>query len=100
MKNENTQKLVVNQAENQFEWPLDGDKAVIEYVLQDEKMHLVHTEVPEAYRGHNIASKLTKAVLEHAKQHNLTVVPTCPYIAKYIDNHPEYHTLLSEGYQM
>ena len=94
------QQLIVNEAENQFELVLEDGKALVEYILIGDKISLVHTEVPQEYRGKNIASTLTKKVLEYAKSKNYTVVPSCPFIAKYIDNHPEYHSLLSEGYQM
>ncbi len=94
------QQLIVNEAENQFELVLDNGKAIVEYILTDDKINLVHTEVPPEYRGQDIASTLTKKVLQYAKSINYTVVPSCPFIAKYIDNHPEYHSLLSEGYQM
>ncbi len=101
MSNEiQNQQLIVNEAENQFELVLDNGKAFIEYVLTDDKISLVHTEVPQEYRGKDVASTLTKKVLEYAKSKNYTVIPSCPFIAKYIDNHPEYHALLSEGYQM
>lgn len=94
------QQLIVNECEKQFELLLEDGKALMEYALKDSKINLLHTEVPVKYRGNNIASTLTKKVLDYAKRKNWNVMPFCPFVAKYIDNHPEYHDLLSEGYQM
>lgn len=95
-----SQELVVNEAENQFELQLDGGKAVVEYVLTGDKINLVHTEVPKEFAGKGIAAILVKKVLEYIKVKNWILTPSCSYVAKFVDNHPEYHSILSEGYQM
>lgn len=94
------QQLIVNEDENQFELQLEDGKAVVEYVLTGNKINLVHTEVPKEFTGKGIAAILVKKVLEYVKQKNYILIPSCSYVAKYVDNHPEYHSLLSEGYQM
>lgn len=92
--------LVNNQDENQFEVTLNGDVAFIEYVLRDNKIHLTHTEVPESLQGKGIASALVEKTLHHIKNEQLVLIPSCSFVAHYINNHPEWHSLLSEGYQM
>jgi len=40
---------------------------------------------------------MAKAALEYAKAEGLRVRPMCPYIAAYIQRHPEYQSI-TEGY--
>jgi predicted GNAT family acetyltransferase len=53
-----------------------------------------HTEVPEQLAGRGLGSALAKAVLERARAEHWTVVARCPFIAKYVERHPEYQSLL------
>jgi predicted GNAT family acetyltransferase len=45
--------------------------------------------VPEALRGQGIAGRLVQAVVERAAQSGETVVPWCPYIRKWLRDHPD-----------
>ncbi|MEV5492634.1 GNAT family N-acetyltransferase [Streptomyces bobili] len=56
----------------------------------------VHTEVGDAYRGRGIASALGRCALDEARVAGLRVVATCPFIAWYIDQRPEYGDLRRE----
>lgn len=70
-------------------------EAVLDYVpLDDKTLDLRHTFVPVVLRGGGIASKLVGFVLGYARDNGLKVVPTCPFIARYIDRHPEFRTLV------
>ena len=93
-------KLTVNETESQFEFEIGDKTAAIEFAIDGQKIYLTHTEVPSEFQGKGIASELIKQTLTHIKQQNLTVLPLCSFVAHYIDNHPEWHSLLSEGYQM
>lgn len=48
------------------------------------------TYVPPLQRGRKIASQLAKAALEYARSRNLQVIPTCSFVASYMDRHHEY----------
>jgi predicted GNAT family acetyltransferase len=52
-----------------------------------------HTFVPREQRGGGIASQLTKQALDYAREHGYRVVPSCPFVAAYIDRHAEYRDL-------
>jgi predicted GNAT family acetyltransferase len=54
----------------------------------------VHTEVEPAFEGHGVGSRLAAAVLADARAQELRVVPLCPFIAGYIDRHPEFADLV------
>lgn len=51
-----------------FELEQDGQTAYIEYSMTGKVVALLHTEVPEALRGHGIASELTRSALEYARE--------------------------------
>ncbi len=56
---------------------------------------VVHTEVDSAYEGRGVGGRLARGVLEDIRSHGWTVTPTCPFMAGYIDSHPEYADLRS-----
>lgn len=75
---------------------LDGGAAYLSYrEIEGRILDLDHTFVPPARRGSGIASRLTERALEHARRHGYRVVPSCPFVAAYIERHPEYRGLLA-----
>ena len=52
--------------------------------------------MPEQLEGRGIASKLAKTALDYSRAEGLTVVPLCPFIASYIERHPEYADLVGK----
>lgn len=90
----------VNEEENQFELHTKGGIAFVEFIREGEKIYLTHTETPENLRGKGVAAELIKQTLQCARDNGLTVVPSCSYVAKYVNEHTEWNDILSEGYQM
>ena len=56
-------------------------------------LELDHTYVPREHRGGGIASQLAGHALEYARERGCRVVPSCPFVAAYIERHPEYREL-------
>src|SRR5665213_2553607 len=50
----------------------------------------LHTRVPKELEGHGVAARLVKTALNYARHNELKVVPRCPYVAAYIERHPEF----------
>jgi predicted GNAT family acetyltransferase len=67
----------------------DGEAELVYTVLGDEAIDLQHTEVPPADRNQGIADTLVRAALAYAREHELRVVPTCPYVKAWFRKHPE-----------
>jgi uncharacterized protein len=88
--------LVVKNDENaqQFQVRVEGHLALIRYVYSNGSIIFVHTEVPPALEGRGIAGKLARAALEYAREHKLSVIPRCPFVAAYIRKHPDYQSLV------
>ncbi len=83
-----------NSQAGRFEVKKDGHLSVLEYQLAEGKIIFTHTGVPEALGGQGLGSRLAVAGLDYARAQGLKVVPQCPFIAGYIQKHPEYQELV------
>ena len=80
-----------NEAESRYEVHVDGALAgFLEYRTVGDVLALVHTEVDEAYAGQGLGAQLAKFALDDAQARDVKISPICPFVAKYIDKHPEY----------
>ena len=70
-------------------------EAELTYNFTDEgMMDFDHTYVPESHRGQGIADKLVKTGLEHAREKNCKVIPSCPVVEAYVKRHTEYEDII------
>ena len=77
-----------------FAADVGGKTAYITYrEIDPQLLELDHTYVPQERRGGGIASQLTVRALEYARERGCRVVPSCPFVAAYIERHPEYREL-------
>lgn len=82
-----------NTDRHRFELEADGHIAFSDYTRAGSTLIILHTEVPKALGGQGIGSALVRGLLEIARAQGLKVVPKCPFVAGYIDKHPEYADL-------
>jgi uncharacterized protein len=68
------------------------------YRRRNGRIAFTHTEVDESCEGRGFGSRLAAAALADARRAGLEVVPLCPFIAHYIEQHPEYEQLVASGY--
>jgi len=92
---------VVNVPEkNRYELRLGGRLiGLAAYRRRDGRIAFTHTEVDESCEGRGFGSRLAEEVLADAERQGLQVAPLCPFIAYYIDQHPEYQRLVAPGYR-
>ncbi|MEV8250182.1 GNAT family N-acetyltransferase [Microbacterium sp. NPDC076768] len=50
-------------------------------------IRFLHTEVDSEFQGQGIAGKLASSALTDAAERGETILPLCPYIAKYLETH-------------
>ncbi len=88
-------ELVDNPDAHRFQLQ-SGQEVVgfLDYSLADGVITMVHIEVDPAHSSQGHAETLTRSALDDARSRGLTVVPSCPYVAKYIDKNPEYADLV------
>ena len=77
-----------------FELERDGQVATLDYTLADGVLALLETEVPNSLRGTGTAGALAKTALDYAREHQLRVDVICPFVAGYLETHPEYSDLV------
>jgi uncharacterized protein len=65
------------------------------YRRRNGRIAFTHTEVDESCEGRGFGSRLAEVALTDAAKENLEVVPLCPFIAYYIEKHPEYQQLVA-----
>jgi predicted GNAT family acetyltransferase len=86
---ENTE-VVNNEKAHQFEIKLNDKMAFIPYNVKEDMIELFHTEVPDEFSGQGFGTKLALCALNYAKDHRLQIILYCPFIIKYIKEHPEW----------
>jgi len=77
-----------------FELERDGHVASLQYTVAGHVLALLHTEIPEALRRSGIASTLAQTALDWARDHHLKVDVVCPFVAAFLETHPEYSDLV------
>jgi predicted GNAT family acetyltransferase/glutaredoxin len=83
-----------------YELRLDGRLVgLAAYHRRGKRIAFTHTEVDESCEGRGFGSRLVAAALEDAGRKGLEVVPLCPFIAHYIERHPEYEALVAPSYR-
>ncbi len=86
-----------NPAESRFEVLVDGELGgILGYRLADGVIDLQHTLVMPAFRGQGLAGLLAERAFEDARAQGLKVLPTCPFVAGWVPDHPEVHDLLAD----
>ena len=75
--------------EDRFFVTVDGHEAELVYQLRGDRFALVHTGVPSELEGRGIGSALVRAAVERAVAEDLTIVPACPFVGRWLDRHPD-----------
>lgn len=84
-----------NAAESRFEITLDGEVAgYLDYRTQGNTVDLTHAHTDPALRGQGLAGQLVQGALDVIRVEKMRVIPTCPYVAAWIQDHPDYQGLV------
>ena len=65
-----------------------GAEAELVYERNGGRLHLLHTEVPAAFRGQGIGGHLVSGAVVLARREGLVVVPWCPFARRWLHEHP------------
>lgn len=80
---------------SRFVADVEGSEAELAYRQSDGVITFVHTFVPEPARDRGVGESLVETGLDYACEHELTVRPECPFVAAYIEDHPEAQGFLA-----
>lgn len=87
--------VVHNPEERRYELHLDGRRVgFTEYVERGGRLLFVHTETDPALQGQGLASELIRQTLDQVRATGKPIVPLCPFVAAYVERHPEYADLV------
>lgn len=68
------------------------------YRLAPGVLDLLHAEIDPEWSGRGLAGRLAAAALDDARRRGLGVLPHCPYVRHYVDQHPaDYLDLVPAG---
>ena len=88
--------LINNEAKHSFEMTVEGQRAFIDYQLRDNKIFLVHTEVPKQLQGRGIAAAMVEKAFQYIEAQHLIMVPLCPYVVHYLEQHSQWGYLTGD----
>lgn len=94
--NENSAVEVTDAKDaNRYEARVDGELAgFLEYQVDGDVVTMPHTEVDPRFEGQGVGSTLVASALDSVRGVGGRVVPTCSFVASYIERHPEYQDLV------
>jgi uncharacterized protein len=88
--------VVHDAAASRFEAQVHGEVVGhVDYSTRGNAVELVHTEVDEERREEGVASELVQGVLDQIRIEKMNVIPTCPFVRSFLDEHEEYQDLLA-----
>lgn len=89
--------IVHHQTSHQFITEVEGKIAHLDYTpsIDGKVLDYHHTFVPLELRGRHIAQDIVKFALEYAKANHFKIIPTCSFVERYIEQHPEYQSLVA-----
>lgn len=83
-----------NTSLNRYEIAVDGEVAFLTYRRRNDHVLLVHTEVPEVFRGRGYGSVLAKHALDEARKAGKQVIVKCPFVTAWLKRHSEYNDIV------
>jgi predicted GNAT family acetyltransferase len=89
--------VVQNQELDRFELVIDGELAgYAAYELTDTAIIFTHTEIDGGQREHGLGGRLVREALDHVRNRtDYRVVAQCPFVSRWISEHPDYQDLLT-----
>ena len=80
-----------------YEARVAGELAgIAEYRRRDGRTVFTHTEVADAFEGKGVGSALARGALDDVRARGERAVPVCPFIAEWIERHPDYQDLVDD----
>ncbi|WP_316667570.1 GNAT family N-acetyltransferase [uncultured Propionibacterium sp.] len=90
-------EIIDDTEKHRYRVLVDGAVAgFLEYSVSDGVVTMPHTVVDPAYGGRGLAGRLARRALDDAAEAGRTVVPSCPFVAGWIDRHPQYQHLVRQ----
>ncbi len=90
--------VVDNPQAGRFELDVDGEAAgQVAYRRSGSTIEFTHTTVDPKFEGRGLGSVLVHEALDASRAQHLAVLPSCPFVRRYIQRHPQYADLVPAG---
>lgn len=70
---------------------------VLTYQLTGPIIVYTHTEVDPGFEGQGVGSALARAAMDDARSKSRTVVPICPFLSGWLEQHKEYDSVVARS---
>ena len=84
-----------NAGEHRYELTVDGRTAIAAYTDEGRVRVFTHTLVPPELEGHGVGTRLVAGALADVRARGLKLVTQCPFVAAYVERHPETRDLVA-----
>lgn len=93
-----TAPVVRVEEASRYELRLGDDVVgVLDYRTDGDRVVLEHTVVDTDRRERGLGSRLARGALDDVRERGLRIVPQCPFVARFVERHPEYADLVAQG---
>jgi predicted GNAT family acetyltransferase len=88
-------EVIQNQELDRFELVENGEMVGFSaYRIDGTSMTFTHTEIEPDEQEHGLGGKLVRQALDQVREHtDYRVIAQCPFVARFIADHPEYKDL-------
>lgn len=85
----------ITHGDRQYEISVDGVRAgLAAYVDRDAQRVFHHTEINPEFGGRGLGTTLIAAALSDTRAAGKRIVPSCSFVAAYVDKHDEYRDIV------
>ncbi|MFQ6046251.1 MAG: GNAT family N-acetyltransferase [Gemmatimonadales bacterium] len=83
-----------DERNGRFSLELSGTEAFLVYREAGEKtLEYLSTYVPPEHRERGLGEQLVLAALDYARGRGFQIIPTCWFVSRVMESHPEYRSL-------
>lgn len=87
----------IQHSNGKFFLVIEGKEAFLLYRISENEINIYDTFTPLELRGRGIAEQLALAAFDYAKENNLNVLLSCPYISDtFLKKHPELNAIVKK----
>lgn len=86
-----------DHGEGRYALLVDGEPAgEMDFRTVEGRRVVTHTGIRERFEGQGLAGKLARHVLDETRAAGELLVPLCPYLAGYLEKHPDDQDLVDQ----
>ena len=68
---------------------------ILDYHADGDTLVLPHTVIDASERGQGLGATLVQFALDEIRRDGQRIVPTCSFVAQFLDEHPQYQDLIA-----